>query len=166
MPTQYSNTIEYRFNPINIFEKISISNNWAFERPLDEEIYVEVPTKYSNLIIQISWSKKDQTIDLKASFYIKMDFSTNDEIFRLLNLINNTINIGHFQINESKYPTFRYSMIFNDIQNLKFDILNRTLNYAISESEKFFPAFQLILWAGKKAEEAIMFLDFATEGKA
>ena len=113
MPTQYSNTIEYRFNPINIFEKISISNNWAFERPLDEEIYVEVPTKYSNLIIQISWSKKDHTIDLKASFYIKMDFSTNDEIFRLLNLINNTINIGHFQINESKYPTFKYSMILS-----------------------------------------------------
>ena len=118
------------------------------------------------MILQISWSRKEQTIDLKASFYIKMDFSRNDEIYKLLNLINYSTNIGHFQINESKYPTFRYSMIFNDIKNLKFDILNRTLNYAISESEKFFPAFQLILWAGKKAEEAIMFLDFATEGKA
>ena len=107
MPTQYSNTIEYRFNPINIFEKISISNNWAFERPLDEEIYVEVPTKYSNLIIQISWSKKDHTIDLKASFYIKMDFSTNDEIFRLLNLINNTININSKSFYSSKKTNIR-----------------------------------------------------------
>ena len=50
--------------------------------------------------------------------------------------------------------------------NLKHDILKRTLNHAISESEKFFPAFQLVLWAGKTAEEAILFSDFTTEGKA
>ena len=88
MSTSYSNIIDFKFNPINIFEKIVISNNWAFERPFDEEIYVEVPNKYSNLIFQISWSRKEQTIDLKASFYIKMDFSRNDEIYKLLNLIN------------------------------------------------------------------------------
>ena len=64
-------------------------------------LYVEVPNKYSNLIFQISWSRKEQTIDLKASFYIKMDFSRNDEIYKLLNLINYSTNIGHFQINES-----------------------------------------------------------------
>ena len=46
------------------------------------------------------------------------------------------------------------SIIFYDIKNLKHDILKRTLNHAISESEKFFPAFQLVLWAGKTAEEA------------
>ena len=166
MSASYSNIIDFKFNPINIFEKIVISNNWAFERPFDEEIYVEVPNKYSNLIFQISWSRKEQTIDLKASFYIKMDFSRNDEIYKLLNLINYSTNIGHFQINESKYPTFKYSIIFNDIKNLKHDILKRTLNHAISESEKFFPAFQLVLWAGKTAEEAILFSDFTTEGKA
>ena len=72
----------------------------------------------------------------------------------------------NFQINENKYPTFRSAFFFKDSRNSKSDILKKMLCFAISESEKFFPAFQLVLWAGKKAEEAIMFLDFATEGKA
>jgi len=166
MGSSYPNTGNFHINPINLFEKIIISNNWAFERPIDDEIYIEVPTKYSNLIIHVRWLKNEEKIDIKASFYLKMDFSNSHEIYKLLNLINNTICIGNFQINENKYPTFRSAIFFEDSKNSKSDILKKMLCFAISESEKFFPAFQLVLWAGKKAEEAIMFLDFATEGKA
>ena len=49
---------------------------------------------------------------------------------------------------------------------MKFDLLREVLNYAILESERFFPILQLVLWSGKKAEEAILFFDFETEGKA
>ena len=63
MTSSYSNVFDFRFNPINEFEDIVISNNWAFERPIDNEIYVEAPTKYSNLIIQVTWLKKEQKID-------------------------------------------------------------------------------------------------------
>ena len=61
---------------------------------------------------------------------------------------------------------YHLSNLVLHVVNLKHDILKRTLNHAISESEKFFPAFQLVLWAGKTAEEAILFSDFTTEGKA
>ena len=53
-----------------------------------------------------------------------------------------------------------------DSNNVKFDLLKDVLNYAILESERFFPMLQLVLWGGKKAEEAILFFDFKTEGKA
>ena len=160
------NTEDTNLNPINIFEKIIISNNWAFERPIDDEIFVEIPTKYSNLIVQVTWLKNEKKIDIKATFYIKMDFSSNIEVYKLLNLINREIDFGHFQINDSKYPTFKYSIICRGGKNIKPDLLKTTLSYAISESEKYFPTFQIVLWAGKKAEEAITFLDFETEGKA
>ena len=128
MSTSYSNIIDFKFNPINIFEKI-VDYFWHLSLPL---------------------------LAMIVSGFAGLTFLT----------INYSTNIGHFQINESKYPTFKYSIIFNDIKNLKHDILKRTLNHAISESEKFFPAFQLVLWAGKTAEEAILFSDFTTEGKA
>ena len=60
------------------------------------------PTKYSNLIIQVSWLKNQGKIEIKSFFYIKMDFSNNIEIYKLLNLINNKINYGHFIISELK----------------------------------------------------------------
>ena len=158
--------IDSKSHPINLLEEIIISKNWIFERPIEDEIYIEVPTKYSNLIIQVNWLKNKSRIEIRSFFYNKMDFSDNVEIYKLLNLINNRINYGHFIINENSFPTFKNSIIIKDYKSIKFDLLKELLNYAILESERFFPILQLVLWGGKKAEEAILFFDFKTEGRA
>jgi len=166
MASSFIDLIDSKSNPINLLEEIIISKNWIFERPIEDEIYIEVPTKYSNLIIQVNWLKNQSRIEIRSFFYNKMDFSNNVEIYKLLNLINNRINYGHFIINENSFPTFKNSIIIKDYKNIKFDLLKELLNYAILESERFFPILQLVLWGGKKAEEAILFFDFKTEGKA
>ena len=166
MTSSLANFNDSESHPINLLEEITIRKNWVFERPIDDEIYIEVPTKYSNLIVQVTWVKNQERIEIKSFFYNKMDFSDNVEIYKLLNLINNKINYGHFVINESKYPTFKNSIIVKDPTNIRFDFLKEILNFAILESERFFPILQLVLWGGKKAEEAILFFDFKTEGKA
>ena len=166
MTSSFTNLTDSKFHPINLLEEIIISKNWVFERPIEDEIFIEVPTKYSNLIIQVTWLKNRGRIEIRSFFYNKMDFSNNVEIYKLLNLINNKIDYGHFVINENKYPTFKNSIIIKDHNNLKFDLLREILNYAILESERFFPMLQLVLWGGRKAEEAILFFDFKTEGKA
>tara|TARA_Y100000590_G_C15636112_1_gene983061 strand:- start:713 stop:1213 length:501 start_codon:yes stop_codon:yes gene_type:complete len=166
MTQSHTNFNDSKLHPINLLEEIIISKNWIFERPIEDEIFIEVPTKYCNLIIQVTWLQNLQKIEIKAFFYIKMDFSNNIEIYRLLNFINNKIDDGHFLINENKYPTFKNSIIVRDYSSIKFDLLKEILNYAIRESERFFPVFQLVLWGGKKAEEAMLFFDFQTEGKA
>ncbi len=166
MSSSFVNLTDSKSHPINLLEEIIISKNWVFERPIEDEIFIEVPTKYSNLIIQVTWLKNRGRIEIRSFFYNKMDFSNNIEIYKLLNLINNKIDYGHFIINENKYPTFKNSIIIKDHNSIKFDLLREVLNYAILESERFFPMLQLVLWGGRKAEEAIMFFDFKTEGKA
>ena len=166
MTSSFTNLTDSKFHPINLIEEIIISKNWVFERPIEDEIFIEVPTKYSNLIIQVTWLNNRGRIEIRSFFYNKMDFSNNVEIYKLLNLINNKIDYGHFVINENKYPTFKNSIIIKDHNNLKFDLLREILNYAILESERFFPMLQLVLWGGRKAEEAILFFDFKTEGRA
>jgi len=166
MTSYYTELTDSKFHPINVLEEIIISKNWVFERPIEDEIYIEVPTKYSNLIIQVIWLKNQSRIEIRSFFYNKMDFSDNVEIYKLLNLINNKIDYGHFIIDENKHPSFKNSIIVKDHKNIKFDLLREVLNYAILESERFFPILQLVLWGGKKAEEAILFFDFKTEGRA
>jgi len=166
MASSFIDLIDSKSHPINLLEEIIISKNWIFERPIEDEIYIEVPTKYSNLIIQVNWLKNQSRIEIRSFFYNKMDFSDNVEIYKLLNLINNRINYGHFIINENSFPTFKNSIIIKDYKSIKFDLLKELLNYAILESERFFPILQLVLWGGKKAEEAILFFDFKTEGRA
>ena len=164
MTSSFTDLSDSKSHPINLLEKIIISKNWVFERPIEDEIYIEVPTKYSNLIIQVTWLKNKSRIEIRTFFYNKMDFSDNTEIYELLNLINNKIDYGHFILNENSYPTFKNSIIVQDHINIKFNLLREVLNYAILESENFFPILQLVLWGGKKAEEAILFFDFQTKG--
>ena len=57
MASSFIDLIDSKSNPINLLEEIIISKNWIFERPIEDEIYIEVPTKYSNLIIQVNWLK-------------------------------------------------------------------------------------------------------------
>ena len=104
MASSFIDLIDSKSNPINLLEEIIISKNWIFERPIEDEIYIEVPTKYSNLIIQVNWLKNQSRIEIRSFFYNKMDFSNNVEIYKLLNLINNRINYGHFILNENSYP--------------------------------------------------------------
>ena len=91
MTSSNAHLTDSKFHPINLLEEIIISKNWVFERPIEDEIYIEVPTKYSNLIIQVTWLKNVDRIEIKSFFYNKMNFSKNIEIYKLLNLINNKI---------------------------------------------------------------------------
>ena len=57
MTSSFTDLSDSKSHPINLLEKIIISKNWVFERPIEDEIYIEVPTKYSNLIVIRSFSK-------------------------------------------------------------------------------------------------------------
>ena len=79
MTSSFTDLSDSKSHPINLLEKIIISKNWVFERPIEDEIYIEVPTKYSNLIIQVTWLKNQSRIEIRTFFYNKMDFSDNIE---------------------------------------------------------------------------------------
>ena len=57
MTSSFADFTDSRSHPINLLEELIISKNWVFERPIEDEIYIEVPTKYSNLIIQVTLLK-------------------------------------------------------------------------------------------------------------
>ena len=45
MASSFIDLIDSKSHPINLLEEIIISKNWIFERPIEDEIYIEVPTK-------------------------------------------------------------------------------------------------------------------------
>ena len=45
MTSSFADFTDSRSHPINLLEELIISKNWVFERPIEDEIYIEVPTK-------------------------------------------------------------------------------------------------------------------------
>jgi hypothetical protein len=56
---------------------------------------------------------------------------------------------------EEGLPMFRYSLLLGPDLNLGADRLESLIDVAISECERFYPAFQYVIWGGKAPAEAV-----------
>lgn len=63
-------------------------------------------------------------------------------------------------------PTYRNGVLLSNPKTLTTDYLEDLINIAFLESERFYPAFQFVLWGGKSAKEAASMAMIETLGEA
>src|SRR5215475_1898832 len=63
-------------------------------------------------------------------------------------------------------PMFRHAIPLRGTEGLKPEQLNDLVEVAISESERFYPAFQYVVWAGKSPTDALTASILETVGEA
>jgi hypothetical protein len=52
-------------------------------------------------------------------------------------------------------PLFRYTSLYRGSHGPALEQLEDMVEIALTESERFYPAFQYVIWGGKKPEEAM-----------
>ena len=88
-------------------------------------------------------------------------FASNQEwaqraLAELLALANDRLWIGHFGLDATDgMPVFRHSVLLRGAPGASAESLEDMVDIAISECERFFPAFQFVLWGGKSPAEAL-----------
>src|SRR5207302_6114358 len=61
---------------------------------------------------------------------------------------------GHFDLAAGDAsPAFRYAILLRGIATASFEQVEEPVDIALSECERFYPAFQLVIWGGKPPEE-------------
>ena len=71
-------------------------------------------------------------------------------------LINEKLWLGHFELSHPEGTLlFRHTMILRGAGPVATEQLEDLLDVAITDSDRFFPAFQFVLWGGESAEEAL-----------
>jgi hypothetical protein len=79
-----------------------------------------------------------------------------EKLYELLALANDRLWIGHFGIEaEDGVPVFRHSVLLRGSPSASAESLEDMVDIAITECERFFPAFQFVLWGGKAPAEAL-----------
>ena len=74
----------------------------------------------------------------------------------LLAIVNERLWVGHFDVfSEEALPTFRHALLLGGIGHPTDEQLADLLEITISECERFYPAFQYVIWGGKSAAEAV-----------
>ncbi|MDO9709811.1 type III secretion system chaperone family protein [Paracraurococcus lichenis] len=143
-------------NPLDVLEQIVAANEWAFERRSDGEMAAEAPGKWCDYGLFFSWSPEISAMHFSCAFDMKVPAETRGKLFELLALANEKLWIGHFGLeSEEGVPVFRHSVLLRGAPSASAESLEDMVDIAITECERFFPAFQFVLWGGKAPGDAL-----------
>ena len=77
-------------------------------------------------------------------------------LYELLAKANERLWVGHFGMDEETgMPVYRQTVLLRGTPSASAESVEDMVDIAITECERFFPAFQFVLWGGKSADEAL-----------
>ena len=159
--------IDSRNNPLAAIEDIAAENNWAFERTGDDEISISVAGSWTDYHISFSWMEDFEALHLACAFDMKIPTARRGEVQRLIAAINEQLWVGHFDIwTHTGMIMYRQALVLPGGLTASTAQCESMLVGAIHACERYFPAFQFVVWAGKNAAEAMSAAMFDTAGEA
>ena len=102
------------------------------------------------------------------TLYFRASDGTNGhELYKLLANINEKLSLGHFEVwMEDGWPIFRHSL-FTSNNHLAFrNQIEQVSIIALEECERFYPAFQFLMWDKKSASDSLDHLMLNALGEA
>ncbi len=158
--------------PIDMLEHVFDANGWAFERDGDEEITTSIKGGWATYQLRALWREDERVLQLIA----RADLTVPDErrmtIYETLGLINEQMWMGHFEMwSVDGTLLFRHATILDndddeDEPDLTIGQAEMLVEAAVEEFERYYPVFQLVLWADKTPQEAMAGALLDTVGEA
>jgi len=153
-------------SPIDLVEQLATTQDWAYERGSDDELTMTVSGTWSDYHVSINWRDDLEALHVASAFDCKVPEARLNEIYRLIAQINEQLWIGHFDLwLHEGLLMYRHGLLLNG--NVATPRQCEALIHSALEScERYYQAFQYVVWAGKEAREALTSTMFETEGRA
>lgn len=159
---------EYRdANPLDLVEQVASIRNWVFDRSHEDELNLCVSGDWRDYQVSLNWRDDMAGLHMACALDIKVPKEKRHQIRHLLTLINEQLWSGHFDIwSDEGTLLFRNSLLLCGGATATPEQCEALLHLALEACERYFPAFQFVIWAGKTAEEAVAAAMFETQGRA
>ena len=136
------------------------SNRWP-------PIPTTVAGGWADYHVSYSWMEEFEALHLACSFDMKVPSRRMDETLKLLSLINEQLLIGHFDLWAREGAVmYRQSLLLNGGAEPTTGQLEHLLMGALEACERYYQAFQFVIWAGQDARKSLDGVLFETEGTA
>jgi hypothetical protein len=154
-------------NPLDLVEEIVSSNEWAFDRPSERDLVVEFSGNWCDYRLYFNWVEAISAMQFSCVLDMKVPKEKNGGVNGLLSLINDRLWLGHFTITADQgLLAFRHAVLLRGMRGASVEQLEDLVDIALSEAERFYPAFQFVIWGGKEPHEAIEVALLDTVGEA
>jgi hypothetical protein len=154
-------------NPLDLVEKLAVANDWPFHRQNDEELAAEVAGQWCHYKLWFAWHPELGVMHLSCALDMKVPAKKRTPVYTLLAMANEKLWLGHFDVcSEEHTPMFRQTTLLRGSRGATVEQLEDLVEIALSECERFYPAFQFVIWGGKTASEAVSAAILDTMGEA
>lgn len=154
-------------NPLDLAEQLVEGRDWLFERPDDAELVAEVTGNWCNYRIWFAWQPDLGALIFSCAFDTKIPEKSRSKIHPLLAAVNEKMWLGHFDLgSEDGMIMFRHALLLRGGLGATSEQLEDLMDIAITECNRFFPAFQSVLWGGNTVDEALEIALLDTVGEA
>jgi hypothetical protein len=156
-----------RINPLEVVERVAASNDWSFERAGEDEITILVRGKLADYQVSFTWMYDIEALHLACAFELKVPERWRPAVQQLISLINEQMWVGHFDLwTQDGIVMYRHALVLAGGVEASGRQCEALLGTALDSCERYFPAFQFVVWAGKGAREALDAAMFETAGEA
>lgn len=154
-------------HPVDVVERIASHKSWIFAREGDDEISITVTGGWTDYQISFTWLEDVESLHLACAFELKLNERRRTEIINLIALINEQMWVGHFGLwEEERVILFRHTLLLTGGVEPTQEQCEAAVQAGIGACERYFQAFNFVLWAGKTAREALATALFETLGEA
>ena len=153
-------------NPIDLVEQVAARNDWPIERTGPDELTLTVAGQWSDYHVSLNWRGDLESLHIACAFDAKVPENRLPEVYRLVAQINEQLWLGHFDVwTQEGLIMFRHGLMLNGALATAHQC-DALLKAAFEACERYFQAFQFVVWAGKESREALASTMFETEGRA
>jgi hypothetical protein len=161
------NEIDRPRHPVDIVEQLAASNDWSFDRDDEDEISISVAGGWTDYHVAFTWLAELETLHVSCAFDLRVPERRRAEAQSLIRSINEQLWVGHFDLWPSEGVVMhRQSLLLAGGAQPSGPQCAALLDRALQTCERYYQAFQFVLWAGKGAKEALETATFETKGEA
>jgi hypothetical protein len=154
-------------HPLDVVERLASLRDWIFDRAETDEMSISVSGRWTDYHVAFTWIEDVEALHVACAFDLKVPDRRRAEVLQLVSRINEQLWVGHFDLWSSENVVmFRHSLLLAGGAEPTHPQCETMLRASVEACERYFQAFQFVIWAGKTAREALDSVLFETEGEA
>ena len=153
-------------NPIDLIERLAAAHDWTCDRTNDDELTLVIAGTWTDYHVSLNWRDDLEALHLACAFDFRVPENRLAEMYKLVAQINEQLWLGHFDLwTQEGLVMFRHALLLNGSVATSRQC-EAMLHAALEGCERYYQAFQFVVWAGKQSREALVSTLFETEGQA
>ncbi len=154
-------------DPLDVVERVLAAENLAFDRTDDGDLAFALTGDWKDFELWFAWRPEADCLQICLSVDLKVSISLRDSAHALINLINQRVWLGHFEVwAEDGEIVFRHAMALPDGERPSMAQTASMIDAAMEAADRFYPAFDFLITGGKTPAEAMAACMFETVGHA